>query len=73
MEPRYVPAPVLRVPTRYYHVPPRLVGGGHWHGNGKASYHHGNGKNWNHDNHRGKRGNHGHHRGSGKGHDKHHH
>jgi hypothetical protein len=30
VERRYVPAPLLRVPTRYYHVPPRLVGGGHW-------------------------------------------
>ena len=31
VEHRYVPAPLLRVPARYYHVPPRLVGGGHWH------------------------------------------
>lgn len=30
VEHRYVPAPLLRVPSRYYHVPPRLVGGGHW-------------------------------------------
>lgn len=30
VEQRYVPAPLLRVPSRYYHVPPRLVGGGHW-------------------------------------------
>ncbi len=27
---RHVPGPLLRVPSRYYHVPPRLVGGGHW-------------------------------------------
>ncbi len=40
VERRYVPGPVLRVPSRYYHVPPRLVGGGHWRGAGKASYHH---------------------------------
>jgi len=64
VERRYVPAPVLHVPTRYYRVPPRLVGGGHWnhsyYGQGKASYHHGNGKHWNHDNHRG----------NGKGHGK---
>ena len=30
VEHRYVPAPLLRVPSRYYHVPPRLVGGGRW-------------------------------------------
>ncbi len=30
VEHRHVPAPLLRVPNRYYHVPPRLVGGGHW-------------------------------------------
>jgi hypothetical protein len=65
VERRYVPAPVLRVPTRYYHVPPRLVGGGHWNrgsygGHGKAKYHHGNDKHWKNDNHRG----------GGKGHGK---
>ena len=69
VEHRYVPAPVLRVPTRYYRVPPRLVGGGHWshssYGHGKASYHHGNGKHWKDDNHRG--GGKGHGKGGGKG------
>lgn len=55
VERHYVPAPVLRVPSRYYHVPPRLVGGGHWdHDHGKARYHH---KKWKHDGkHRGGRG-----------------
>ena len=60
VERRYVPAPILHVPTRYYRVPPRLVGGGHWHGDhdhgwsgGKARYHHGNGGNghWNREAH----------------------
>lgn len=58
VERRYVPAPVLRVPTRYYHVAPRIVGGdGHWHGDhghgwsgGKAQYHHGN-RGWSRETH----------------------
>ena len=66
VESRYVPAPVLRVPTRYYRVPPRLVGGGHWNSHDQAAYHHGNNKHWTHNNH-------GNHRGNGKGQSKHHH
>lgn len=31
VEPGHVPHVILDVPGRYYHVPPRLVGGGHWH------------------------------------------
>jgi hypothetical protein len=60
VERRYVPGPVLHVPTRYYRVPPRLVGGGHWHDghrhNESRGYHshrskwrgdgHGHGKHW---------------------------
>jgi hypothetical protein len=43
VERSYVPAPVLRVPTRYYRVPPRLVGGGHWH---QTGYHDSNRTYW---------------------------
>lgn len=78
VERRYVPGPVLHVPTRYYRVPPRLVGGGHWHGgdrhyrshqsNWHGDHDHGHGK-WNkgHGGH-GK----GHGNGHGNGHKKHH-
>lgn len=62
VEPRYVPAPVLRVPVRYYHVAPRR------HHYEKARYgrsHHGNGHG-KHDDHGGG------HKGGGKGHHKHH-
>jgi hypothetical protein len=31
VEPRHVPRVFLDVPHEYYRVPPRLVGGGHWH------------------------------------------
>lgn len=51
VERRYVPAPVLRVPVRYYVVAPQHVRSSHWHGHahgyghghgyGKARYHHG--------------------------------
>jgi hypothetical protein len=71
VERRYVPGPVLHVPTRYYHVPPRLVGGGHWHDDHrhykshKSNYrgdHHGHGGNG--------KGNKGHGNGHGNGHHK---
>jgi hypothetical protein len=44
VERRYVPQEILVVPHRYYRVPPRLVGGGHWdrgrgHGHYKYSKH----------------------------------
>lgn len=40
-----VPAPILHVPYRYYHVAPRAVGGSRWrHDRG-----HGHSKHWNHD------------------------
>lgn len=75
VEPRYVPAPVLRVPSRYYRVPPRLVGGGHWNDHGHRSYQHKSswhGDGHGHGNGHGK-GNKGNGRGHGKGHDDHHH
>jgi hypothetical protein len=65
VEPRYVPAPVLRVPQRYYRVAPRHHGG-HY---GKARYDRGHGKWKHHDERRGDRGKHG--RGRGHGHGKH--
>ena len=47
VERRSVPNAILVVPHRYYHVPPRLVGGGHWdRGHGHYEYNeykHGNG------------------------------
>jgi hypothetical protein len=83
VERRYVPAPILRVPHRYYRVPPRLVGGGHWHDG-----HHDDGRhykshksNWrgdHHDRHGGGKWHKGHgkgngqHKGRGNGHHKHH-
>lgn len=52
VEPRYVPHQILVVPHRYYHVPPRLVGGGHWdrgHGHGHYKYKPAHGKgHWKH-------------------------
>ena len=70
VERRYVPAPVLRVPNRYYRAPPRLVGGGHWKGHGHRSYKHES--SWHGDNHgRGKKHGHGKGHGKAKGH-KHH-
>ena len=80
--PRYVPQPILVVPHRYYHVPPRFVGGGHWdHGHGHyahgsyqhhGSYHsNGHGKHGGGDHHHGNgHGSNGH--GNGKGHGNHH-
>jgi hypothetical protein len=74
VERRYVPAPVLHVPTRYYRVPPRLVGGGHWHGDHhyesrryhshKGNWHdnsHGHGKHWNKGHGKGHKNGHKHH------------
>lgn len=49
VERRGVPAPVLRVPTRYYHVAPRHHGGGRYYG--KARYPHGGRGGWKHDDH----------------------
>lgn len=44
VERRHVPHAILVVPHRYYHVAPRLVGGGHWdRGHGHYDYKHGNG------------------------------
>ncbi|MEO6028089.1 MAG: hypothetical protein ABIR79_14595 [Candidatus Binatia bacterium] len=40
VERRYVPGPVLRVPTRYYRVAPRVVSSGHWKGHSHRSYKH---------------------------------
>jgi hypothetical protein len=63
VERRHVPHDILVVPHRYYHVAPRLVGGGHWdrdRGNGHYKYNQGKG----HGKHKG-----GHH---GGGHGKHH-
>ncbi len=57
VERHYVPGPVLRVPNRYYRVPPRLVGGGHWNDHGQRS--HKRQANWHRDQH-----------GSGKSHGK---
>lgn len=65
VEPRYVPAPVLRVPVRYYHVAPR-----HYH-YGQARYPRGKGH-WKHDDYGGRGHGHGGHKGGGKGHHKHH-
>lgn len=45
VERRAVPAPVLSVPTRYYHAMPRHRGG-HY---GKSRYHHGGRSGWKHD------------------------
>ena len=60
VETRRVPRYVLHVPYRYYHVPPRVVGGGHWR-HGDDSHH-----DWRHGWHHGWHGNghhqhHGHH------------
>jgi hypothetical protein len=45
VERRHVPHDILVVPHRYYHVPPRLVGGGHWdHGNDHGHGHYKQGK-----------------------------
>ncbi len=74
VERSYVPAPVLRVPTRYYRVAPRHVDRGHWH-NGRASYH-GNPHHMEHHDHGGHGNGHGHDNardhGKGHGHDEHH-
>lgn len=76
--PRYVPHAIVVVPHRYYHVPPRVVGGGHWdHGHGHyqhGSYHHGGNAHAKHGGGNGhaKHGNDHHGNGHGKGHDKHH-
>jgi hypothetical protein len=87
VERRYVPAPVLHVPTRYYRVPPRLVGGGHWNGqrhyssyqgHHKGDWHggHGGGHDDRHghgNGHNGNgHGNNGNGHGNGKDHDQHH-
>lgn len=67
VERRYVPAPILRVPSRYYHVPPRVVRGNHWHGKNASYYRHGNDKHWDHGHGRG-HDSHGNGRGNGHGH-----
>ncbi len=69
VERRYVPGPVLRVPNRYYRVPPRLVGGGHWNRHSHRSHEHES--SWHRDGHgHGHGSKHGHGKGHGKSHGK---